>query len=193
MNLNFKRALWVAIVLPIVPAVSYPVLFASNSKPTKIAQPSAANSSAPPQCNTCLRLVKSSNSNSLDNPLYTLEAYSEGKLMHSFNAVTGRAYTQTRNRDQSGTEAPLPDGKYSVSSTTITGASAEVGEIFLPVYPQFQTGRSALGIHYDPSFNKSNGEDGTAGCIALTNKKNRDAINQFVASHKPQLLIVDIQ
>ena len=193
MTLNFKRALWVAIVLPIVPAVSYPVLFASNSKPTKIAQPSAANSSAPPPCNTCLRLVKSSNSNSLDNPLYTLEAYSEGKLMHSFNAVTGRAYTQTRNRDQSGTEAPLPDGNYSVSSTTIPGASAEVGEIFLPVYPQFQTGRSALGIHYDPSFNKSNGEDGTAGCIALTNKKNRDAINQFVASHKPQLLIVKIQ
>jgi hypothetical protein len=33
----------------------------------------------------------------------------------------------------------------------------------------FSTGRSALGFHVDPSYNKDPKEDGTSGCIGLTN------------------------
>ena len=69
----------------------------------------------------------------------------------------------------------------------------EVGGRFLPVYPRFSTGRTALGIHYDPSYNKGNGEDGTAGCIGLSSRQNFATLLSFVETHKPQLLIVDIQ
>ena len=50
----------------------------------------------------------------------------------------------------------------------MAGTHPEVGGRFLPIEPLFPTGRYALGIHYDPSFQKTNGEDGTVGCIALT-------------------------
>jgi hypothetical protein len=146
-------------------------------------------------CNDCLRLVKDTTgrTNNLGNPIYKLEAFFNGQKVYSLDAIAGRAYTQNRNRHQSGTEAPLPDGNYTIASKIVPGSIPEVGETFIPVYPKFKTGRSALGIHYDPSFNKNNREDGTSGCIGLTNKVDRDAINYFVTQYKPQLLIVDIQ
>jgi hypothetical protein len=146
-------------------------------------------------CNDCLRLVKdmTGRTNNLGNPIYKLEAFLNGQKMYSFDAIAGRAYTQNLNRHKSGTEAPLPDGNYTIATKIVPGLIPEVGETFIPVYPKFKTGRTALGIHYDPSFNKNNREDGTSGCIGLTNKVERNAINYFVTQYKPQLLIVDIQ
>lgn len=144
-------------------------------------------------CNTCLHLVPSGMTNQQKNPIYLLRVYHQGQLLYTFETVSGRYFTQNRNRNQAGTEAPLPDGNYRISSHTVPGTLVEVGGRFLPVYPQFSTGRSALGIHYDPSYNKGNGEDGTAGCIGLSSRGYFSTLVTFIETYKPQLLVVDIQ
>jgi L,D-transpeptidase catalytic domain len=183
---KFVQRIFLAVMLIPTIDLSYrspSLVFAGETKKTTIT------------CNDCLRLVQddTGRTNNLGNPIYKLEAFSNGQKVYSFDAITGRDYTQNRNRHKSGTEAPLPDGNYTIASKIVPGSIPEVGETFIPIYPKFKTGRSALGIHYDPSFNKNNREDGTSGCIALTNKVDRDAINYFVTLYKPQLLIVDIQ
>lgn len=115
--------------------------------------------------------------NKYGNPIYILHLCVGGKEQKSFNIVTGRKLTQDKNRDRSGTHSPLPNGKYRVSNALTQGMLAEVGRVdglsvrqpFLPVSPMFSTGRSALGIHVDPSYNIDSKEDGTSGCIGLTN------------------------
>ena len=140
-----------------------------------------------------MTLTPTGQTNALNNPLYQLRLYADGKLIHSFITVSGRTYTQERNRHQSGTEAPLPDGKYTVAPASIPGAIAEAGERFLPIQPQFKTRRTALGFHVDPSFEQNNGEDGTAGCIGLVSKEDLNQLLSFVATHKPKYLDVKIQ
>lgn len=139
-----------------------------------------------------MTLTPTGQTNALDNPLYKISLYADGKLVHSLIGVSGRKFTQTRNRHQSGTEAPLPDGKYTVATSTIPGAIAEAGEHFLPIQPKFKTERSALGFHVDPSFEKNNGEDGTAGCIGLTNKEDLDKLLNYVQAYQPEFLDVKI-
>jgi hypothetical protein len=145
-------------------------------------------------CDTCLLFVNETGRfNQMQNPLYTLKVYKNGRLIHTFDAVAGRWNTQSRDRHRGGTEAPLPDGSYQVSEVSVRGTIPEVGGKFLPIYPQFQTGRTALGIHYDPSYNKLNGEDGTSGCIGLTNQADFEQILDFIKLYHPQTLIVDLQ
>ena len=115
--------------------------------------------------------------NKYGNPIYILRLCIEGKEQRSYQIVTGRSFTQQKNRNQSGTHSPLPNGKYRISSGLTQGMVVEVGRVsglsvsqpFLPISPMFGTGRSALGIHVDPSYNKDPKEDGTSGCIGLTN------------------------
>ena len=115
--------------------------------------------------------------NKYGNPIYLLHLCVGGKERRSFEIVTGRNFTQQKNRHQSGTHSPLPNGKYRMSNSLTQGMLAEVGKVdglsvrqpFLPISPMFSTGRSALGIHVDPSFNRDPKEDGTSGCIGLTN------------------------
>ena len=137
-----------------------------------------------------MTLTSMGRKNGMGNPVYLLSLYANGQKIGDYPTVTGRADTQNRNRNVSGTEAPLPRGRYSVAGSIVAGTHPEVGGRFLPIYPLFPTGRSALGIHYDPSFNKSNGQDGTAGCIALTNKQDLDRVLDFVRSHPPKYLEV---
>ncbi|KJH70236.1 L,D-transpeptidase [Aliterella atlantica] len=140
-----------------------------------------------------LTLKPTGRTNALGNPLYQLRLYANGQLIGTYTTVSGRAYTQNRNRNRAGTEAPLPDGNYKISKTTIPGTIAEAGERFLPIQPLFRTGRSALGIHYDPSFEKDNGEDGTSGCVALTNKQDLNQVLNYVRTYQPKYLKVNIQ
>jgi hypothetical protein len=140
-----------------------------------------------------MTLTFTGKTNLLGNPLYELRLYVNGELVNSYLTVSGRSHTQNKNRHQSGTEAPLPDGKYKVAKTSIAGTIPEAGDRFLAIQPLFQTGRSALGIHYDPSFEKNNGEDGTSGCIGLTNKPDLDEVLDFVRTYQPQYLEVNIQ
>ncbi|WP_157259913.1 hypothetical protein [Chamaesiphon minutus] len=53
---------------------------------------------------------------------------------------------------------------------------------------------SSISCHFPPSYARShrNGFDGTAGCIAMTNLADRDAINDFVLKYQPRNLFVKI-
>ncbi len=114
--------------------------------------------------------------NKYNNPIYPMYLCVGGKEMRNYQIVTGRNFTQQRNRNQSGTQSPLLNGKYRVGTALTPGLLVEVGKVeglgvrqpFLPISPLFNTGRSALGFHVDPSYNKDPKEDGTSGCIGLT-------------------------
>lgn len=137
-----------------------------------------------------LTMRNSGQRNRYGNPIYVVAMYDKGRLMGTVNAVTGRAHTQQRNRNVAGTEAPLPNGQYRVATNWIGGTHPEVGGRFLPITPLFSTGRTALGFHVDPSYNKDKKEDGTAGCIGLTSVAERDRLFNFVQQHKPKYLQV---
>lgn len=116
--------------------------------------------------------------NKYGNPIYLLHLCVNGQARRTFEIVTGRNYTQQLNRNQSGTQSPLPNGKYRIGNTLVQGTLVEVGKVdglnvrqpFLAISPLFSTGRSALGFHVDPSYNKDPKEDGTSGCIGFLNQ-----------------------
>ncbi|MEA5571450.1 L,D-transpeptidase [Calothrix sp. UHCC 0171] len=140
-----------------------------------------------------MTLIPTEKSNQLGNPLYELRLFANGQQVASYMTVSGRAHTQTRDRNRSGTEAPLPDGRYKIAKSVIRGTIPEAGDRFLGLQPTFRTGRTDLGIHYDPSFNLNNNEDGTSGCIALTNREELTQVLNFVRTYKPQFLEVSIR
>jgi hypothetical protein len=121
-----------------------------------------------------------------------LEAYVDGRRYRTFNVVSGTANTQAADRHIGNNSAPLPDGIYEVSSQVIPGMTPEVGATFIGIFPRFETKRTGLGIHLDPSFNKRNGYDGTSGCIGITTLLDRDAIDNFVTKYQPRSLFVSI-
>lgn len=153
-----------------------------------------ATVSRPPLSGNYLRLVRdpSKGTNDNGNPIYTLEAYVGGEIYQTFNAVSGVASSQKLDRNLGNNHAPLPDGLYRVSNQIVPGSLPEVGRTFIAIYPRFETGRSDLGIHIDPSFNKQNGSDGTSGCIGLTTSADRDAVNEFILKYNPHKLFVSI-
>jgi hypothetical protein len=141
-----------------------------------------------------LRLVSdvSKGKNSVGNPIYTLETYVNGRKDREFNVVSGTANTQNIDRNRGNNFAPLPDGLYDISDRIIPGKTPEVGRTFISIAPKFETNRNELGIHLDRSFDRSNGYDGTAGCIGMTTPTDRDAINEFVTKYRPRNLFVNI-
>ena len=147
----------------------------------------------------CLVLSKSiqPRTNKYGNPVYQIAAYDQSSTpLFTLDAVTGRANTQQRNRYQSGTHAPLPDGQYSVTPRVEMGTLPEVGGTIIPILPQpgfdRRMSRKYLGIHWDPSFNKDQKEDGTSGCIGLTRKQDYVKVRDFVLKYRPQSLQVKI-
>jgi hypothetical protein len=139
-----------------------------------------------------MRLKPTGQNNSFGNPLYELELFVNGESIARYKTVSGRYNTQDRNRNLAGTEAPLPNGKYSVARNYVAGTHSEVGGQFLAISPQFSTGRTALGIHYDPSFEKSLKNDGTSGCIGLINRTELDLVLNYIQTHQPKFLTVEI-
>lgn len=181
-------------------SLSSPVNLSSNKSRThenyelnKQLYKSQGNSILPINSGNYMTLTPTPQVNALGNPLYELRLYVHGKLFDHYLTVTGRAHTQTKNRHRSGTEAPLPDGTYKVARSPVAGTIPEADDRFLPIRPLFKTGRTDLGIHYDPSFEKNNGEDGTSGCIALTNRQDLEEVLNFVRIHQPQYIDVKIQ
>ncbi|MBW4643907.1 MAG: L,D-transpeptidase [Goleter apudmare HA4340-LM2] len=168
----------------------------ANKQAKRFQNPARSNSVGafnPATLGSYMTLIPTGRTNVLNNPLYELRLYTNGQLVDRFITVSGRAYTQTRNRHQSGTEAPLPDGRYKVATAATRGTIAEAGDRFLPIQPLFQTGRTFLGFHVDPSFEKNNGEDGTSGCIGLVSRGDLDRLLSFVRTYRPQFIDVQIQ
>jgi hypothetical protein len=160
--------------------------------PIEVISPKETGAAATVPSYNFMTMRRTGMTNRFGNPLYELQMFAYGELISTVLTVSGRAHTQTRNRDKSGTEAPLPNGKYSVSRQWVPGSSSEVGGRFLPISPQFNTGRFALGIHYDPSYDRNPKEDGTEGCIATTSKQDLDTVLSYVRIHKPSYLKVEI-
>jgi hypothetical protein len=174
-------------VAVIAPALKFTRKSRTSSKNLAAVSPS-------PLSNNYLRLVRdaSKGTNDVGNPIYTLEAYVDGRKYQTFDAVSGTANTQNADRNSGNNAAPLPDGLYEVSNAIVPGTMPEVGRTFVGIYPKFETGRNDLGIHLDRSFNKTNGYDGTAGCIGIATPADRDAINEFIVKYRPHNLFVKI-
>ena len=176
----------------ITPATSNMTGVSGNSKSNSNRKIAAI--SPPPLSGNYLRLVRDprNRTNDLGNPIHILEVYRNGIIYQRFKATSGTASSQNRDRSIPDLAAPLQDGLYTVSGQIVPGTIPEVGKTFIAVFPRFETARTDLGIHVDPSFNKRNGYDGTAGCIALTNSADRDLVNEFVLKYQPRNLFVSI-
>jgi murein DD-endopeptidase MepM/ murein hydrolase activator NlpD len=115
------------------------------------------------------------------NVILAVEGYRKGKKVFAVEAVSGATGIST-NRHQPGQNNMLPDGTWNVARDTIAGASAAVGDQFLPLSYVGKTGRADIGIHVDGNNNKV-----TAGCIATFTIADRDKIYQFVRNTNRQL------
>jgi hypothetical protein len=108
-----------------------------------------------------------------------------GKVVNTVRAVSGRSNKQTPS-DISGSQTPLPFGIYTFDFPGIVEfKDGEFGGVWSPVTPRFKTGRSEIGIHYDPSALKNNANSGTAGCFATPTTQERDVMTSFIRTHKP--------
>ncbi len=171
-----------------------------TKQPARDLAPNSNSPAAACRSFPCLILSQDANRslNKFNNPVYKLTAYRDRTANYSFqfDAVTGRGFTQSRNRYQSNTEAPLPDGSYAIAARVVKGTIAEVGGTMLPIFPKpgfdRRMRRTALGIHWDPSFDKDAKEDGTSGCIGLTNKNHYYQVKNFVLKYRPRSLEVQI-
>jgi hypothetical protein len=138
-----------------------------------------------------LKLTPTNRSNTLGNPIYSLKGYVNGVKKLQVDVVTGTAKTQKRDRHIGGNFAPLPDGKYKVEQPERRKMKA-IGGTFIHLKPAFRTKRTELGIHWNPGFNQPGKQDGTAGCIGLTRKIDRDVVNKFVRKYKVRRMVVKI-
>jgi len=129
------------------------------------------------------------------DPIWNLQLVANGQVLESMPALTGRASKQTANRNIAGNKSPLPPGKYSIDRYGIARApfdDPELGKGFwVPVVPLFNTNRSALGFHQDPSWGKLNGESGTSGCIGLESPEATAKLVNWIKHYNIQLLSVE--
>lgn len=79
----------------------------------------------------------------------------------------------------SGSLAPCEEGLYNLGSP-VPGASAGVGEIFIPLNPTFTTSRSAIGFHNDANRSTS---PGSAGCIATHTLKEFNIAKKWISDY----------
>lgn len=115
---------------------------------------------------------------------------STGKVVNTVRGVSGRVGKQTPSHT-AGTQTPLPFGTYKFDQPgSVEAAPGEFGGVWSAVTPTFVTGRSGLGIHYDPSAFSYNTNTGTAGCFATPTVGERDIMTQFIRTHKPTSFLV---
>lgn len=144
-----------------------------------------------PSLAAVLTLTPTNRSNVLGNPIYSLSAYRDRRLQFRIDAVTGTHKSQHRDRHIGNNYAPLPDGSYDIVDIE-PGFDREVGGKFIRLKPRFKTRRTHLGIHWDISYNRRNGRDGTAGCVGLTKRQDRDRVIRFAQIYKPRRFRVKI-
>ena len=120
-------------------------------------------------CNDCVYITNSRELNSQDNIIYNVDVIINHEV-YNFKSLSGRSNTQSLDRNIADQAAPSPNGKYIIGDLT-QGISRETGCLFLPYEPTFDTERSFLGFHIDPSWGLNNEEDGTVGCHAFKTKE----------------------
>jgi hypothetical protein len=126
---------------------------------------------------------------STKDPVWELNLVDKsGVVIDTLKALSGRASRQTANRHTAGNKSPLPVGTYRIDKAGIAHAPFEDPELgkgyWVPISPLFDTGRSALGFHQDPSWGKLNGESGTSGCIGLDSPKATAKLVDWIETYK---------
>jgi Bacterial SH3 domain len=115
---------------------------------------------------------------------------STGKVINTVRAVSGRVGKQTPSHI-AGSQAPLPFGIYTFDAAGVVEfKGGEFGGVWSPVTPTFKTGRSEIGVHYDPSALKGDANTGTAGCFATPTIAEKDIMTSFIKTYKPTHLVV---
>jgi hypothetical protein len=125
--------------------------------------------------------------------VYQLELRASNAELIVLAAVSGRAETQDFDVHVPDRSAPLPSGTYLLDRPQVAeppNFNPELGGIWIGAEPLFDTGRSDLGIHYDPSFGLSNGESGTEGCLAVVSETDRDLLWRWAIEFQPEYLEV---
>ena len=87
--------------------------FAENSDRKNGAVSGNNYSSQPLSFGNYMTLTNTGEQNNFGNPIFELQLNVDGQKLSSHRTVAGRYYIQNRDRDVSGTEAPLPNGIYS--------------------------------------------------------------------------------
>jgi len=125
------------------------------------------------------------------DPIWDLRLQIPGEPERHFEAVSGRADRQGANRDQLGSEAPLPVGRYTLGAVEPLGRRGprELGPIWISLEPRFPTGRRVLGIHLDPSADR-NWNSGTSGCIGLIRAGDMRSLAALVQRSGANTLVV---
>lgn len=126
-------------------------------------------------------LERTKEANKFGNPIWTLTLPN----CSTYDTVSGRSSTQELDRNTANNQSPLPKGEYFVGAVNVgpfgPSSNPELGNtFFVDLFPRFETERTDLGIHWDPSFNKDEVEDGTAGCVALTNAEDLKVVTEFI-------------
>lgn len=147
-------------------------------------------------CDNCVYITNSesvldNSYNSQSNYIYLTNVIIKGQVT-KFLTLSGRANTQSLDRNVANTGAPSPNGEYTISSLT-NGLHSETGGVFIPYEPIFQTERSALGFHIDPSWGLSNGEDGTIGCHAFFSEEQFTNFLTLIQDNNINKLIIDYE
>lgn len=150
---------------------------------------------APPTKDTpVLMLVKTSETTTAKDPIWQLRLVKGKTVLSTLSAVTGRASRQNFDRHAGGNKSPLPQGTYVIDRKAIVRekfSDPELGNgYWVPIYPTFPTGRSALGFHHDPSWGKKNGESGTSGCIGLRTPEDTLTLVEWIKHFNVHKLIV---
>lgn len=128
-----------------------------------------------------------------------------GKVIDSFEGgTTGRADNQdkagTNATHKAGSETPLPDGTWKINKynakkipdidlsnyTPESIPTGQVGPAWIGLTPDFNTGRSQIGIHMNDIV------PGTAGCIAFTDPAQINKIASWVMKDGASNLFVDL-
>ena len=129
---------------------------------------------------------------STGDPIWDLRLEIPGEPARHFDAVSGRAHRQDADRDQMGSKAPLPTGRYILGPVEplANGAYPELGPVWIGIEPTFITGRRVLGIHQDPSVGLD-GNSGTLGCSGLIHEHVLLELSQLIQASDVRLLVVE--
>lgn len=127
---------------------------------------------APPTKQGVIRITRTNKQvEATKDPIWSVALVVNGEVKQELPALIGRANRQQLDRHIAGNKSPLPPGKYRIERAGIEMgpfSDPEVGRgYWVPITPLFQTGRSMLGLHQDPSWGLLNGESGTSGCVGF--------------------------
>jgi hypothetical protein len=129
------------------------------------------------------------------DPVWSVRLIVNGETKEEIRALIGRADRQNLNRDTAGNKSPLPVGQYRIDRNGIEPGpfpDSELGRgYWIPITPLFQTNRSFLGIHQDPSWGKSNKESGTSGCIGLESAEHTKQVVQWIRTYNINTIVVE--